>query len=40
MSNQSVNYPKQSGGRSKTDQDAIIRMYTDRIGEKIGRLVS
>ncbi len=40
MSNQSVSYTRPSRSRSSTDQDAIIRMYADRIGEKIGRLVS
>ncbi len=40
MSNQSISYPRPSRSRNSLDQDAIIRMYADQIGEKIGRLVT
>ena len=41
MNNQNSRYPR---GRSELkiapEQEAIIKMYAERVGEKIGRLVS
>jgi excisionase family DNA binding protein len=41
MNKQTTRYPKrQSGLRVSPEQEAVIRMYAEQVGEKIGRLVS
>jgi len=41
MNSQATRYSKgQSELRVSPEQDAVIRMYADRLGEKIGQLVS
>jgi hypothetical protein len=41
MNSQNARNPKGlSGLRGKPEQDAVIRMYADQVGENIGRLVS
>ena len=40
MNDQTTHYPKgQSGLRVSLEQEAVIRMYGDQVGEKKGRLV-
>jgi hypothetical protein len=37
MNSQTTRYPKgQSGLKVNPEQEAVIRMYADRVGEKIG----
>lgn len=41
MNSEITRYPKRQSGTSVSpEQEAVIKMYADRVGEKIGRLVS